>query len=1256
MRFSLIIFILFFNHLFTLAQTQVLPVRVNGLWGAIDLNGKMIISPDYQFISQFNSLGLAIAQKNQKLGAINPQGKIIIPFEHLNLQFLGDSLLAFYANNAWGLKNYRNEILLQPEFDSFKIFKKDSSTNSRRMIIAQKGAKIGVISTQAKILYAPDLDEINFLSNQLIISRKGKFFGMKTLQGDEVLPLLCESISLKPYGILVKQQGKFGLLDEKGQLLIPFEFEQIIHRETNSTPKKEYFEVYARQKKGIYNLHGKKIVPALFDQIEDLSDGWFYEGFWKVRQNNLKGIYNKEGKEILKPDYEEVTKSGKRYFIFQKNGLWGVFDKENEQFILQAKYRSIKALEPFEQNRDYFIVSNNGNEYSVLDIKGQELIKSGDYDEIQYDIEGVFLVRQREKWGIVGKTNTFLSPQFDQISQFKRNLALVRNDKSLGLINIFGQIIARTNYPKIKMSGNTAKLFLPEKGVEYLTFNQDGTLIDRLKINQLQTISIKKTKTKPEELKQEDDWDFSFRKEEKEAIDTQKQTQRIELNNRTNKPLQIGKFVWFFDTNTQKWGLKDAKDSVSIKPVYRSVLVFPELNLTQVMLTQKTVNPQRDTIFVNSYGLINNDLAKVILPPSKISEANIRDILSDFNCGKYARMSTYFLTKEGKILNHLAFADKTPKPHLKPIVFADPFNHKGLSRVNIMGSFKPSFKGEAMTAHLIYGGYWGLINRAGENVLSPKYQKIEYLEKSSFVKIQQKGLWGVADSTGREIIPPQYAQINFLENTQQQYFLFTRQQMRFGYIDTTGFVCVDLKYRQVRPYQEKLGAVQDTNQLWTFVNEKGEKIHSPDFQLVRDFSEGLGAVKLKNHWGFLNTKGEIVIPNEYKTVGDFHCGRAWSMQKGKYGYISKSGTYKIPPQFEKVNDFQNNVAIVRQFGEDQHFGLIDTLGNWVIKPSFFKIDPFDNQGFARTYTSAIKPLIGLIHSSGKEITKPRFRAILAFMDNWAIVEFEDKWAFMDTSGKLLANRSFEKALPFSENLAGVKIKGYWGFIDKAGKIVIEPRFSQVSSFFNGLAEVVEGSKYYFINSSGQATETPPDSLNWRNLEKFRDVKPFSNGLSAFKKEGLWGFKNEADEIIIHPFYQQVSPFYNGYTKVRFFKNIFYLNKQGKSFPKIPNGIQWMDLEMPHFQIIKQNNKYGFASSQGFVLSYPKFTYLGEMQENRSPVAINEWLGIADLQGKIILSPDYERINYLGEGVFRLEKNDAIGYWHREKGWIWAMSK
>jgi len=64
--------------------------------------------------------------------------------------------------------------------------------------------------------------------------------------------------------------------------------------------------------------------------------------------------------------------------------------------------------------------------------------------------------------------------------------------------------------------------------------------------------------------------------------------------------------------------------------------------------------------------------------------------------------------------------------------------------------------------------------------------------------------------------------------------------------------------------------------------------------------------------------------------------------------------------------------------------------------------------------------------------------------------------------------------------------------------------------------------------------------------------------------------------------------------------------------------------------------------------------MGHHQSKWAKVRINGFSGLTNSKGELIVLPEFEFISYVGEGLFRVEQGDKIGYFDSMGEWIWQL--
>lgn len=110
---------------------------------------------------------------------------------------------------------------------------------------------------------------------------------------------------------------------------------------------------------------------------------------------------------------------------------------------------------------------------------------------------------------------------------------------------------------------------------------------------------------------------------------------------------------------------------------------------------------------------------------------------------------------------------------------------------------------------------------------------------------------------------------------------------------------------------------------------------------------------------------------------------------------------------------------------------------------------------------------GFVDTRGNTLIHPQFDEARNFAEGLAAVRIGAKWGFIDTNGEVRVSPLYEACGDFSEGLAAVRWYGRWGYVDREGAFVVMPRFQEAGPFRQGFADVRLGARRARLNRHGE---------------------------------------------------------------------------------------------------------------------------------------------------------------------------------------------
>ena len=420
---------------------------------------------------------------------------------------------------------------------------------------------------------------------------------------------------------------------------------------------------------------------------------------------------------------------------------------------------------------------------------------------------------------------------------------------------------------------------------------------------------------------------------------------------------------------------------------------------------------------------------------------------------------------------------------------------------------------------------WGYIDVYGDFVMEPVCEKVDDF-RYSLARVTINGKTGLVDSTGSYVIEPKYDRIGYYGDDNP---MEVQLQGRSGLVNKNGELIVEPQFDGIS-YASKFGAVirvgERRNRKCGFIGPNGRITIPPKFTDIhfepRKISEGYipiglgegrfndttGGLTIDWKWTFIDSTGEVAFDSFFEGTGAFGEGFApvklprkflFLNLKSKYGYIDKTAKTVIKPRFDYAGTFTGQFAIA---SENEKYGLINRDGKFILRPKYELFHDFRN-GIARV---RFEGYWGLIDTTGTEIVKPIYESITPLTDRLYRIYLHDRVGLLDISGCVLVEPQFDAIHSFENGLAAIKVNDMWGFIDSTGSLLGELRFLKMPPSIAGLATIVKGNKVGLKNLTGHIVFSPEFDRTWDT----------SNEIIALEKDGSVGYADSSGNWLWHP--------------------------------------------------------------------------------------------------------------------------------------------
>ena len=424
-------------------EKSILKYSKNGKYGLIDFNGKKITNAIYEEID--------------------------------TLQYKEGELLV-KQNGKYGIINIKGTKIIKPNYDTIEadqFYEKDSGYKNDGYIVSKttdEGYRYGYVDNNGKEIVSTkynDLSRINEISgNDIynICAENGKYGLLKN--GKIVISNEYQSLMYSESNntLIAKKGKKYGVLSLEGDIIVPFSYNQI------SVNGKYIYAVDNNENTVVYSTDGKQTDMNENIQILNVENTNYQI---RIETSNEKTIYSvyENDKKLTGTDYSYIQYLFNNYFIASNgNGKLGIIDTTNNK-KLEFDYSSIQIIDDTNlikaikgdtteiysnkiekicemdnatiENKESYIKVFNDNDIKYVSLEGK-LVENTDI----FKENTIFAKKLNGKWGFVNvQGNVIVDYIYDMVTDVnKYGYAGIKQNGKWGVIDRLGKVKVEPTY------------------------------------------------------------------------------------------------------------------------------------------------------------------------------------------------------------------------------------------------------------------------------------------------------------------------------------------------------------------------------------------------------------------------------------------------------------------------------------------------------------------------------------------------------------------------------------------------------------------------------------------------------------------------------------------------------------------------------------------------------------------------------------------------------------------------------------------
>lgn len=215
----------------------VAAFKLHDAWGILNVNDNIILSPIWDSIGSFDSLGLAMVSRNNKYGYINTQGEVTVACEWDEVSAFSGSLCTVRQNSSFGLVDAQGRVVSEAQWKTlggscnvrYSYYVYAPAFSEEKIKVQDSNGKWGFIDTDGKLVGEVAWDEIQDFSEGFAAVSQNEKYGFIDKNGQIVIQPQYTAVRSFHEGLAaVQESGKWKYINAKNETVIPARYSQAL--------------------------------------------------------------------------------------------------------------------------------------------------------------------------------------------------------------------------------------------------------------------------------------------------------------------------------------------------------------------------------------------------------------------------------------------------------------------------------------------------------------------------------------------------------------------------------------------------------------------------------------------------------------------------------------------------------------------------------------------------------------------------------------------------------------------------------------------------------------------------------------------------------------------------------------------------------------------------------------------------------------------------------------------------------------------